>query len=125
MKAATRGTLRTLVHEDNSPVTTVIRARVAQPPRDRGGKTYVTLIVNRDEHALVYEVDTVIHTHQPKIEYSPVLSGGTRLVVKIARTALADPGIQQGDCVEAHLKLGNFGSFGYCWIASNIFKCVT
>jgi len=125
MKPAPRGRFKTLVHDDGSPVTLVFHGTISVSPRvTAGGKTYTTIIISPEhpEHQLIHTVDTVIRAYQPNIAYSPILSQGRLLVVKIAATALADPDLVKGDRVEVHMKLGNYGAFGYCWVASNIFR---
>ncbi len=125
MKLAPRGRFKTLVQEDGSPVGTVLRTTVSRAPKVSGGKTYVILDVPEANRSHMALVDDCIKAYQPGLEYSPLLNDGMLLVAKIASNALADTNLESGDLVEAHMKLGNFGSFGYCWIVSNIFKVQT
>ena len=121
MKVETRGKFRTLVHDDGAPVTARCRATVHVAPRLSGGKTYATLALGGGCPPVFGAVDAMIKELVPDLAYSPLLAGGRLLVIKIAPTALAEEaGV--GETVEVHLKLGNFGSFGYCWVASNFFK---
>ena len=121
---ARRGKFKTLVHPDNSPVTLAFQTTVAAAPKIVSGKTYVSVCLDdrAADQALIYQVDAAIKEHQSDIEYSPILRGAKALVVKVGSKALADPDLAVLDRVEVHMKLGNFGKFGYCWVASNIFR---
>jgi hypothetical protein len=69
----------------------------------------------------VLEVDAFIRTQQPDLEYSPLR--GHVLILKIApRNALVDPDLAVFDEVMVRAKLGNYGVFGYCWIATNVYR---
>jgi hypothetical protein len=69
----------------------------------------------------VHTVDEFIkQQQQPDIGYSPLR--GHSLILKLGAFALVDPDLAVFDDVMVHAKLGNFGSFGYCWIATNIFR---
>lgn len=117
MKVAPRGRYQTVVHDDNSPVTIVFATTISTAPRVRDSKTYVSVLCDDPR---VVEVDTFIKQQQPNIEYSPLR--GHSLILKLAPKALVDPDLAVFDEVMVHAKLGNFGSFGYCWIATNIFR---
>ena len=121
MKAEARGKFRTLVHDDGAPITARCRAVVHSPPKLSGGKMYATIALGGCDETFA-AVDRAIKQLVPRIDYSPLLASGRLLVVKIAGTALCDADLAAGDEVEVHMKLGNFGNFGYCWIASNFFK---
>jgi hypothetical protein len=44
------------------------------------------------------------------------------MVLKILPKALVDPDLQNQDVVEFQAKLGNFGTFGYCWNVSAMYR---
>ena len=67
------------------------------------------------------QVDECVCAHQPDLQYSPVRADGC-VVFKILKTALADADLKADDRVEVHAAFGNFGSFGYCWTVTNIFR---
>ena len=117
MKAVARGTFRTLVHDDNQPVSVVFQSTVSSPPRLSNGKMYATVVVNNEDafQENIFVADKRIKEIQQGIEYSPLLSNGQLLVIKLAANALADHDLAVCDTVEIHMKLGSFGKFGYCW----------
>lgn len=124
MKVASRGTFKTVVNDDNSSVVCVFRTSVSTAPRLRDGKTYVSVLVDKDDvsQSILFRVDDFIKLQVPNIEYSPLLLGSSAIVMKLAARALADPDLAVFDDVEVHAKLGNFGTFGYCWNVTNIFR---
>lgn len=122
MKRVQRGKFHTLVRHDDSTVHVVLATKLVKEPRLVSGKTYATIAISRDIAPDIYEVDNSIKTYQPDIAYSPVLSNGRLLVIKLAPNALVDDALTSGEPVEAHLRLGNYGSFGYCWIATNLVR---
>lgn len=129
MRVVQRGKFNTVVWEDGTTITVTLQGIVSKPPRDVDGKTYVSVFLDdaSEDLIVVEQVDAVVRRHQPHLEYSPLTDG--HLVLKIGSKALADPDLAVFDDVEIHASLGNFGSFGYCWIATNIFraypKCTT
>jgi len=123
MKVVQRGRFRTLVSANNAPLDVVFETVLVKAPRISNGKTYATVAVDLDDafQKIIVEADTAIKVQEPTLDYSPLFANGT-LVIKIAPNALADPDLTEGDHVRIHMRLGNFGSFGYCWVASNIYR---
>ena len=111
------------MHANNAPIDVVFETTLVKAPRISNGKMYATLAVNLDDtfQKIIVEADREIKVHEPTLDYSPLFANGT-LVIKIAPNALADPDLAEGDHVRVHMRLGNFGSFGYCWIASNMYR---
>lgn len=111
------------MHANNAPLDVIFETTLVKAPRISNGKMYATVAVNLDDEfqKLIVEADREIKVHEPNLDYSPLFANGT-LVVKIAPNALADTDLAEGDHVRIHMRLGNFGGFGYCWIASNIFR---
>ena len=121
MKAVQRGKFKTLVHPDGSPVTMDFEARIASAPQPSGGKTYARLSISEEIQSRLADVHATIKRHQPDVEYSPLLSNGT-LVVKLGAKALVDHDLAVLDTVHVQMKLGSFGQFGYCWVASHLVR---
>lgn len=122
-----RGKLNTLVHQDGSPITVTCTAQITSAPAVTKGKTYVTVSLKNTDADIVKrikDVDECIRTHQPALEYSPILAQGRLMVLKILPKALVDPDLQNQELVEFHAKLGNFGKFGYCWNVSAMYRVV-
>lgn len=117
MKVAPRGRYQTVVHDDDSLITIDFTTSISCAPRQRDSKTYVSVLCDDPR---VLEIDTFIKHQQPNIEYSPLRDHS--LILKIAPKALMDPDLAVFDEVTVRAKLGNFGSFGYCWVATNIFR---
>lgn len=123
MKVVQRGRFRTLVHANNAPIDVIFETTLVKAPHISNGKMYATVAVDLDDEfqKVIVEADTAIKVHEPTLDYSPLFANGT-LVIKIAPNALADPDLAEEDHVRIHMRLGNFGGFGYCWVASNIFR---
>lgn len=117
MRASVRGMFRTLVEDDGRPVHIELRDVTITGLSHKQGKTYVTLVCSDPK---VLEVDTCIRSIQ-NIESSPVL-GDRFLVVKIGAKALWDRDLQKGQKVDVAATLGNFGPFGYCWVAQSVIR---
>jgi len=119
-----RGRMRTLVdRETGAAVTASLRGVVViQPPHDSNGKTYMTVKVDADDPGvrIIRDADAAIRHTVGDLDYAPIL--GECLVVKIPRRCLIDDGIAAKDCVDIDVTLGNFASFGYCWLASMVAK---
>jgi hypothetical protein len=125
MKVSQRGRFRTLVHANNAPIDVIFETTLVKAPHISNGKMYATVSVDRDDafQKIIVEADMAIKVHEPTLDYSPLFANGT-LVIKIAPNALADQDLAAEDRVRIHMRLGNFGGFGYCWIASNIFRAM-
>lgn len=123
-RVAARGTMNTLVErESGAPVATSLRRVVViQPPHDSNGKTYMTVKVDPDDAGtrIVRDADAFIRRAVGDLDYDPIL--GDCLVVKIPKRCLIDDGIVARDTVDIDVTLGNFASFGYCWLASMVAK---
>jgi len=117
-----RGTLNTLVLQDGSPITVICTACITSAPAVSKGKTYVTVSLKDAKEPLFKDVDECIRSHQPALEYSPLLAQGRLLVLKILPKALVDSELKNQEVVEFHAKLGNFGKFGYCWNVNAMYR---
>lgn len=117
MRASVRGRLHTLVEDDGGPVRIELQDAIVTGMSHKGGKTYVTLLCSDTK---VLEVDRHVRSLRD-IESSPVL-GDKFLVVKIGATTLWDRDLQVGQRVNVAATLGNFGSFGYCWVARSVVR---
>lgn len=124
MKVQQRGTCKTLTYDDGSPIEILTQTMCTSIVHTDTG-TYVHLTIPKDgSEVVIEEVDTTIRQHAD-IQYSPWLRGAQRLVTK--KHARCDPlphALERDNMerrVEVHLKLGNFGSFGYCW---QLMRCV-
>lgn len=114
MKFQQRGRFTTVLHDDGRPIELVFRGTLLKQTHD----AYVHLSMPEDIESTVHNVDETIrrHTH---LEYSPYLRGAHTLVTK--KAPKCDPIPEDNAQVEVHIKLGNFGSFGYCW---TLVRCV-
>lgn len=123
---ARRGKFQTLVDaETGRPVTVFLsKCPVVTPPHVSAtvDKTFMTVRVQRtSEGSTLCAVDQSIKQHvRGGIGYEPY--SGDMLVVKIPQKCLIDVHIEKGDVVDMSLTLGNFGSFGYCWLADVVAK---
>jgi hypothetical protein len=117
MKVSPRGRFKTIVHDDGSPILISVTTKLLAVPQDRNSQKYAR-VQNGDP--LFDRVDAEIRKAQPDIEFSPVTSSG--VIVKIGPRGLIDPDLHTGDDVDVHARLGNFGKFGYCWVATHIIK---
>jgi hypothetical protein len=123
-----RGKLTTLVHRDGSPVVVTSTATIIDAPKVSNGKTYVTVSLKEaadDTKRFFADVDDCIKHHQPALEYSPLLAQGRLVVLKLLPKALVDPDLTNQEPIEFHAKLGNFGTFGYCWNVSAMYRVKT
>lgn len=138
MQVVRRGKFSTLVNRDGSPVTAELYKCVLSndphPARgDTSGKTYATLDLTFARGAgigVLQNVSTRI-TREAAPEFSPLRPDKT-LVVKFpaaagrvrheTREGAADAPFVPvaGQAVDVVLRLGAFGSFGYCWLVSRI-----
>ena len=107
----TRGMYRTL-YVDGQPVRLQVTGVLHTPPHQVDGKTYATITAS---DPMLGAVDAEIRRLVAP-NASPLL--GEHLVVKILPRALQEADMKPGDAVIAHLALGAFGKFGYCWVAS-------
>lgn len=129
MKVARRGKFSTLVTNAGDPVRAELYGcTVHREPHLSGGKTYATLDLT---HAtgpgvrVLADVDARIR-RETAPDFSPL--AGSFLVVKFAQTkyetvdghAGYEFPLERGRGVDAVLKLGAFGSFGYCWTVERV-----
>ena len=138
MQVVRRGKFNTLVNRDGTPVTAELYkcVLVNDPHPARGdaasGKTYATLdltFARGSGMGVLQNVSTRI-TKEAAPEFSPLRPDKT-LVVKFpggggvrheTREGAADAPFAPvaGQAVDVVLRLGAFGSFGYCWLVSRI-----
>jgi hypothetical protein len=141
MRVQRRGKFRTLVADDGSPVRAELyNCVVTRTSTGPSGKAYVTLDLTHARGAgrgVLTSVDARVR-REAAPEFSPlagdVTTPGTTpatLVVKVpaggcvkyeTREGAADApfDLASGLAVDAVLKLGVFGSFGYCWIVERV-----
>lgn len=118
MRVQKRGRFSTLVHDDGSPVTYVFRTTYKKTTCSKD-TLYGHVHVHEEMVHVIEDIDETIRT-VASIEYSPYLRGAKTLVVK--KSPSCDPLPNDTDVdVEITVKLGNFGSFGYCW---TLVRCV-
>lgn len=132
MRVVRRGKFSTLVNKDGSAVQAeVYGCTVQREPHESSGKTYATLDLALARGAglgVLQNVATRID-REAAPEFSPLRPDKT-LVVKFpargvrheTREGCADAPFvpTRGQCVDVVLKLGSFGTFGYCWLVSRI-----
>jgi hypothetical protein len=121
MRISARGKFRTLVHDDGQPVTASIDTTLVGDPALRNGKMYIRVPV---KDPIFHQVDVEIRRAQPDMTFTPLAQN--KLFVKFSVSShLIDPSLRSGDPVHLDLRLGTFGPFGYCWIASAAYKLDT
>jgi hypothetical protein len=136
MRVVRRGKFSTLVNRDGTPVTAELyKCVLANDPhvaRSGGDKMYATLDLTYARGAgvgVLQNVSTRIDKEAAP-EFSPLRPDKT-LVVKFpaggavrheTREGVADAPFVPvaGQAVDVVLRLGAFGSFGYCWLVSRI-----
>ena len=131
MKVARRGKFNTLVtRAGDTVVAELYGCTVVREPHLSSGKTYATLDVAQARGsgvAVLRNVDVRIR-REAAPEFSPLRPDGT-LVIKIpphvrceTREGAAAPQFTpcKGQVVDAVLRLGAFGAFGYCWLATRL-----
>lgn len=118
MRIQQRGRFKTVVLDDSSTIQYICRGIVQHIKDD----IYCHLrIESPDMIQKIEEIDGFIRKHQP-IPFSPWLQGAQTLVLKkAARCICPSPDTILGQEVEVDIRLGNFGSFGYCWLVHKIF----
>lgn len=125
-----RGKFRTLVlRGGGEPVTAKLFGCRVASVTSAGGKRYAALDVSAlaVPCGTLAEVDEAIRAAQKDLRFSPLrrLPGGTQgLHVKIPPTAAWDGGgavtLLPEQRVDAWVRLGNFGAFGYCWLLHRV-----
>jgi hypothetical protein len=117
MRIQQRGRFKTVVHDDSSTIQYICRG-ILQHIKD---DIYCHLRIDSPEMIQnIEEIDAFIRKHQP-LPFSPWLQGAQTLVLKkAARCVMCDDSVI-GQEVEVDIRLGNFGSFGYCWLVHKIF----
>lgn len=115
MKISQRGTYKTLVEDDGSPVIITFSTIVFVVPWEKNGKTYVRVKATDDIFQIV---DDIIRRAEPDLEFSPFAREGVTLKVA-AKGLIGD--VSVAEQVQVTAKLGNFGKFGYCWNVSSLF----
>ncbi len=137
MQVSRRGKFNTLVQRDGSAVTAelyncIVQREPAGPSAGKPpGKTYATLDLTYARGAgigVLRNVDARIRKEAAP-EFSP-LRPDDSLVVKVpangvsyeTREGLPSPpfAMSRGQSVDVVLKLGAYGSFGYCWLVHRI-----
>lgn len=117
-----RGRFNTLVRQDGTTISAALPGcTVVAPPHvaQTVDKTFMTVRLPQitvHDYALVRDVDAAIRRHAKDLDYSPLR--GDTLVVKIPGKCLIDPNLRAGEIVDIDISLGNYGSFGYCWLAN-------
>ena len=118
MRISNRGRFRTFVQDDGSPIVASIDAEIASAPSVRNGKTYMRVSVS---DPIFQTIDAEIRRAQPDLGFAPLVQN--KLFVKLAvGSHLVDATLREGDRAHLDLRLGTFGAFGYCWIASTAYK---
>jgi hypothetical protein len=132
MRVQRRGKFLTLTTSSGQSVRAELyRCVILREPHVSNGKTYATLDLTHAHGpglAVLTNVDTIIRKHSAP-EFSPLMTP-QKLVVKLPdqgvhyETHDGNAGyafeLRQGRSVDVMLKLGSFGSFGYCWIVERI-----
>jgi len=133
LRTVSRGKLRQLATAGGGPVEARLYAcRVAKAPYDKNGKTYLVL----DLAAALGDLDVLraVDDHVRRVagaRFSPLLDGGAQLVVKVPPGGAVkyenDDGnpaaawrIEDDAYVDAVVRPGAFGDFGYCWLLHRV-----
>lgn len=116
MRVQQRGKFKTVVHDDGSTIQLICQGTLQQ----KTDENYYHLLIDPQHVPRIEEIDAFIRTNQP-ISFSPWLQGAQSLVLKrYARCPLVNDD-WVGKRVEVDIRLGNFGSFGYCWLVHKVF----
>ena len=122
-----KGRFDTLVHANGMPISAALPGcTVITPPHvaHTVDKVFMTVRMpgtDTHDYAIIKKTDDAIRRLMGgQIDYSPVR--GDTLVIKIPKKCLIDDGIRAGELVDIDVSLGNFGSFGYCWLANVVAK---
>ncbi len=133
MQVSRRGKFNTLVHKDGSPIQAELYNCIVQrEPHDTRGKTYATLDLTYARGAgvaVLQYVDARIRKEAAP-EFSP-LRPDNSLVVKVPAgggvvyetrdgNAAAPFTLARGQAVDVIVRLGAYGSFGYCWLVHRV-----